>query len=33
VDTDLRDKPLALAEEDRRVRAELVAEESLGDGY
>jgi hypothetical protein len=29
----LRDELLAMAEEDRRVRAELMAEGSLGDGY
>jgi hypothetical protein len=33
VKTDLRDELLAMAAEDRRVRAELAAEGSLGDGY
>jgi hypothetical protein len=33
VDTDLRDKLLAMAAEDRRVRAQLLADGVLGDGY
>jgi hypothetical protein len=33
VDDDLRNELLALAAEDRRVRSELMAERSLGDGY
>ena len=30
---DLRDQLLAMEAEDRRMRAELVADGSLGDGY
>jgi hypothetical protein len=33
VNSDLRDTLLAMAEEDRRVRAELAADGSLGEGY
>jgi hypothetical protein len=33
VNTDLHDQLLAMEAEDRRVRAELLAEGSLGDGY
>jgi len=33
VNTNLQDELLAMAEEDRRVRAELAADGSLFDGY